>query len=352
MEGIKTQIIEIKNENLDEELIYKGAKIIKRGGLVAFPTETVYGLGANGLNPEAVRKIFQAKGRPQDNPLILHVYNKSQVIPLVKSISKEVEKLMEKFWPGPLTILFKRSNLVPDIITGGLDTVAIRMPNNPIALKLIELSDVPLAAPSANTSGKPSPTSATHVIEDLYGKIDLIIDGGDTGIGVESTVLDMSGDVPMILRPGGISIEELKEIIPNVEEDIAIIQGHENIVPKSPGQKYRHYAPRAEMLVFNGELENIIRAINDYSEKYTKAGKVVGIMATDETIDRYDNQIIVSLGNRKDKNTIAHNLFRTIRILDEKRVDIILAEGVETSSIGSAIMNRLTKAASGNIINV
>ena len=352
MDEIKTELIEINNQNLDGELIYKAAEIIKTGGLVAFPTETVYGLGANGLNPEAVKKIFYAKGRPQDNPLILHVYNSSQVIQLAEGISKEVEELMNSFWPGPLTILFKKSNLVPDIITSGLDTVAIRMPNNPIALKLIELSQTPIAAPSANTSGKPSPTSAGHVIEDLWGKIDLVIDGGSTGIGVESTVLDMSGKKPTILRPGGITLEDLKKIIPNVEEDIAIIQGNENIVPKSPGQKYRHYAPKAEMIVYNGELENMVDAINFQARKYIEEGKSVGIMATDETIDEYNTEIVVSLGNRKEKHTIAHNLFNTIRLLDNKGVDIILAEGVEPTEIGSAIMNRLHKAAAGRIINV
>lgn len=201
------------DESNMEDLKY-GAEIIRSGGLVAFPTETVYGLGGDGLDPSAVKKIFEAKGRPQDNPLILHIANRRDMAPLVESIPKDAEKLMEAFWPGPLTIIFKRNKLVPDIVSAGLDTVSIRMPNNPIALKLIELSDLPLAVPSANTSGKPSPTSAKHVMEDLYGKVDLIIDGGDTGIGgVESTVLDMSGDIPRILRPGGITLEDLKKNI-------------------------------------------------------------------------------------------------------------------------------------------
>lgn len=352
MNKIKTEIIKIDENNLDEELIKKGARIIKQGGLVAFPTETVYGLGGNGLDEKAVEKIFVAKGRPQDNPLILHVASIDQVLPLVESIPNEVEKLIEKFWPGPLTILFKRSNIVPDIITGGLDTVAIRMPNNPVALKLIEFSGVPLAAPSANTSGKPSPTSASHVMEDLYGRIDLILDGGTTGIGVESTVLDMSGDRPMILRPGGITLEDLKENLPSTEEDLSITSDNENIVPKSPGQKYRHYAPRAEMIVFNGEIEDIVSAINNDTLKYLNSGKTVGIMATDETISRYEKGLTISVGTRKDKGTIAYNLFNTIRTFDKEKVDIILAEGVESSGIGRAIMNRLKKAAGGNIINV
>lgn len=349
MDKIQTKIIKIDENNIVEEL-KKGAKIIKSGGLVAFPTETVYGLGANGLDEKAVKKIFEAKGRPQDNPLILHVSNKEQVLPLVEAIPKQVESLMDKFWPGPLTIIFKRSNLIPDIITGGLDTVAIRMPNNPIALKLIEYSQVPLAAPSANTSGKPSPTSATHVIEDLYGKVNLIIDGGNTGIGVESTVLDMSGNIPMILRPGGITLEILKKYIPNVQEDLSIIK--EGETPLSPGQKYRHYAPRADMIVFNGEVEDIIRAINDYIRKLSQDGKKIGIMATEETKNKYNNGLIISVGSRQDKSTIAYNLFNTLRLFDKENIDIILAEGVESSGIGKAIMNRLNKAASGNIIQV
>ncbi|NMA86583.1 MAG: threonylcarbamoyl-AMP synthase [Tissierellia bacterium] len=348
MGKIETKIMEIDEKNM-EDLKY-GAEIIKSGGLVAFPTETVYGLGANGLEPRAVKKIFEAKGRPQDNPLILHIANTRDMAPLVESIPKDAEKLMEAFWPGPLTIIFKRNKLVPDIVSAGLDTVSIRMPNNPIALKLIELSDLPLAAPSANTSGKPSPTSAKHVMEDLYGKVDLIIDGGDTGIGVESTVLDMSGDIPRILRPGGITLEDLKKYLPNIEEDLSIIK--EDEIPLSPGQKYRHYAPKAEMIVFSGELENIIREINIYANKYSKEGKKVGIMATDESVDKYHIGEIISLGTRKDKNTIAHNLFNTLRLLDEENVDIILAEAVEDIGIGRAIMNRLKKAASGCVIEL
>ena len=348
MGKIQTKIIKIDEDNMGE--LKKGAEIIKGGNLVAFPTETVYGLGANGLDNKAVKKIFEAKGRPQDNPLILHISHIEEVKPLVDFISQDVEKLMEAFWPGPLTIILKRSNLVPDIITGGLDTVAIRMPNNPIALKLIELCQLPIAAPSANTSGKPSPTQASHVSQDLYGKVDLIIDGGNTGIGVESTVLDMSRDIPTILRPGGITLEDLRIYLPNVEEDLSIVK--EDEIPLSPGQKYRHYAPKAEMLVFNGEVDNIIREINTLAKKFSKEGKKVGIMATDESKNKYEIGTIISVGTRKDKNTIAHNLFNTIRLFDKENVDIILAEGVENIGIGTAIMNRLKKAASGRVIEV
>ena len=348
MKKIETKIIKANSK----ESIKEAANLIKQGKLVAFPTETVYGLGANGLDKEAVAKIFIAKGRPGDNPLILHVASREQVEPLVESISEEAEKIMERFWPGPLTIIFKRSTLVPDVITAGLDTVAIRMPSHTIASEFIKASGVPIAAPSANTSGKPSPTEASHVQEDLNGKIDMIINGGSTGIGVESTVLDLSETPPTILRPGGITLEQLKEINPDVEEDLSIIKDNKDIIPKSPGQKYRHYAPKAEMIVFIGEVSAIIDAISKYTKKYIAEGKSVGIMATEETKDKYDEGIVISVGSRNNKETIAHNLFSTIRLFDEKNVDIILAEGVDLSYIGKAIMNRLKKAAGGNIIKL
>ncbi len=352
MEKIETKIIKLNEINPEEKLILEGAKFIKEGKLVAFPTETVYGLGANGLDEEAVKKIFIAKGRPQDNPLILHVSSIEDVKPLVKSISKDAEMLMKRFWPGPLTILFRKSNKVPNIITAGLNTVAIRMPNHPVAIELIKNSGVPIAAPSANTSGKPSPTSADHVIEDLYGKVHMIIDGGNTGVGLESTVLDLTEKIPMILRPGGITLEDLQKIIPQVEEDLSIIKDNKDIVPKSPGQKYRHYAPKADMLVFTGELENIVMKIKSQTEEFISKGKTVGIMATEETKDRYERGVVISVGSRENMETIGHNLFNTIRLFDQKEVDVILAEGVGLSYIGTAIMNRLKKASGGNIIKV
>lgn len=352
MKKIETKVIKVNGKSPEDDLILEGAKFIRDGKLVAFPTETVYGLGANGLDELAVKNIFQAKGRPVDNPLILHISSIGQVEALVESISKDGEKLMKRFWPGPLTILFKKSERVPDIITAGLDTVAIRMPNHPIALDLIKSSGVPIAAPSANTSGKPSPTDANHVIEDLQGKVHMIIDGGVTGIGLESTVLDLSGDQPMILRPGGVTLEDLREILPNVVEDLSIIKDREDIIPKSPGQKYKHYAPKAEMIVFTGQVDNMVEAIKSQAEKFRAQGKKVGIMTTDELKDRYDQGLIISLGSRAKKETIGHNLFHTIRLFDENNVDIILAEGVEISHLGSAIMNRLKKAAGGNVIRV
>ncbi|TCU79070.1 L-threonylcarbamoyladenylate synthase [Tissierella praeacuta] len=349
---METKIIKIDENNVDEDLISEAVNIIKNSGTVAFPTETVYGLGANGLDEIAIKKIFMAKGRPQDNPLILHVHSMKQVEELVEEVPDIGKICMEKFWPGPLTILLPKSNKVPDIITAGLNTVAIRMPEHKIALELIRKSNVPIAAPSANTSGRPSPTSAMHVIEDLMGKVDLIIDGGTTGIGLESTVLDLSGNLPMILRPGGVTKEELQKVIPNVNIDLAIIKENENIVPKSPGQKYRHYAPKSDMMVFSGDIENIVENIIKNTKKYIDNDKKVGIICTDETKEFYKEGLIISIGSRNNKETIAHNLFNTLRLFDKEDIDIILAEGVELSDLGIAIMNRMMKAAGGKVINV
>ncbi|OLS01817.1 L-threonylcarbamoyladenylate synthase [Tissierella creatinophila] len=343
-----TKIIKIDKDNFNQEDLNKAAKIIKANGVVAFPTETVYGLGANGLNPEAVKKIYRAKGRPSDNPLILHIGEVSQLDDLVEEITEEATKCIEEFWPGPITIILKRKKVVPDIITAGLDTVAVRMPESSIARTLINLAKVPIAAPSANLSGRPSPTSAGHVIEDMMGKIDMIIDGGETGIGIESTVLDLSGSTPIILRPGGITYEDLKRILPDVVEDKANLEN--DIIPKSPGQKYRHYAPKAEMLVFTGNLEAVVNNIDKYTKQAIIEGKKVGIMATDETKEKYNDGTIKSLGTRMDKTTIANSLFSALREFDHLDIDIIFAEGVEKDNIGLAIMNRMMKASGGKTI--
>lgn len=349
---METKVIKIDDKHIDMELINQAAKLIKAGKIVAFPTETVYGLGANGLNEKAVEGLFKAKGRPQDNPLILHISSLDQLKTLVLEVPDIAYECRKRFWPGPLTMIFKKSEIVPYMITGGLETVAIRMPKNKIALELIKEANVPIAGPSANLSGRPSPTNASHVIEDLFGKIDMIIDGGDTGVGLESTVLDVSGDAPMILRPGGVTFEDLKEFIPNLTQDLGTIKSDNTIVPKSPGQKYKHYAPKADMYVYTGNIDNVVKSIINQSNKHIKEGKKVGIMATTETKDMYDKGTILIAGSRNDRNTIAANLFKTLRIFDEEKVDIILAEGVETDNIGRAIMNRMMKASGGKIINV
>ncbi|MDR7869490.1 MAG: L-threonylcarbamoyladenylate synthase [Tissierellaceae bacterium] len=347
---MNTKIIKLDEKNIDDSLISEAANVIKAGGIVAFPTETVYGLGANGLDEEAVKNIYKAKGRPSDNPLILHISSVEELQPLVEEIPELAYDCMERFWPGPLTIIFKKSEIIPNIITAGLDTVAIRMPDHPIASKLIWESKVPIAAPSANLSGKPSPTKGIHVIEDMMDKIEMIIDGGDTGVGLESTVLDLSTETPTILRPGGITLEDLRGIIPNVVQDESIT--NKNKAPKSPGQKYRHYAPNAEMILYTGDVEKIVEEIIKDSKKFLDEGKKVGIMATEETKDRYSHGEILVSGSRLKRETIAHNLFDTLRSFDEMKVDIILAEGVSFDNIGMAIMNRMVKAASSKVIKL
>lgn len=269
---------------------------------------------------------------------------------LTEEIPPLAFECMKRFWPGPLTMILKKSDFVPDITSGGLDTVAIRMPDNPIALELIKRSNTAIAAPSANISGKPSPTSADHVRADLSGKIDLIIDGNKTGVGLESTVLDLSTDTPTILRPGGVSLEDLASFIPNLQMDDGIKKDFD--IVKSPGQKYSHYAPSQEMRLFVGELDKIVEKIKEVSQELLANNQKVGIIATEETKDQYEYGLVLELGSRNKKDDIARNLFNIIRIMDETDVDIILAEGIEEDDIGLAIMNRLTKASGGRVINV
>lgn len=347
---MRTTIINIDKDNIDKKLLENAVDIINMGGIVAFPTETVYGLGADGLNADAVKKIFQVKGRPSDNPLILHIYHIAQLNMLTDEVPSLARECMERFWPGPLTMIFNKSHLVPDITSAGLDTVAIRMPDHPIALELIKRSGTAIAAPSANISGKPSPTSADHVRADLSGNIEMIIDGGDTGIGLESTVLDLSTDVPTILRPGGVTFEQLSEFIPNLKIDDGLIDKLEGI--KSPGQKYTHYAPSQEMRLYVGEIDKIAEKINEELNLLINKNLKVGIIATEETKGRYDKGMVLELGSRKNKENIARNLYNIIRKMDESQVDIILAEGIEDDNIGMAIMNRLAKASGGRIIEV
>lgn len=346
----QTKLIEIDEKNIDDDLLNVPVEILRSGGLVAFPTETVYGLGANAFDEEAVSNIFKAKGRPSDNPLIVHISNMSQLEEITEQIPEELKPLMKEFWPGPLTLLFKKSKRVPFKTSGGLDTVAVRMPKNEIALAIIGASGLPIAAPSANTSGRPSPTRAEHVLEDLSGLVDVIIDGGSTGVGIESTVLDLSEDSPMILRPGAVTYEELVKFLPNLKYDPATEIVKEGSKPKSPGQKYRHYSPVARMEIISGDTEKMVAKINEIYKEYTNGGLKVGIMASDETLKNYAEVNVLSMGSRKNLETISRNLFHMLREFDKLNVDIILAEGVEESGIGKAIMNRMKKAAGENII--
>lgn len=350
---MNTKVVKVDDNNISKAAISEAGEIIRQGGLVAFPTETVYGLGANALNEEAVKKIFLAKGRPQDNPLIVHISNIKQIYPLVKSIPDAAKKLMEKFWPGPMTIILEKTDIIPDVTSAGLDSVGIRMPSNKIARELISAANVPIAAPSANISGRPSPTDVERCVEDLDGKVDYIIGGSICRVGVESTVIDCTVYPPCVLRPGGITLEMLRDVDNNIYIDPAIMKKpNSNLKPKAPGMKYRHYAPKAPLKIVNGDLKKTIAKINEIVQNYIDENKVVGIMATDETITHYKNGIVISLGSREDLSTIAKNLFETLRIFDDKNVDLILSESFEENGVGLAIMNRLKKSAGFDIINL
>lgn len=339
---------QIKNEELAE-----AAQILRDGGLVAFPTETVYGLGANALDEAAARKIYAAKGRPSDNPLIAHISCLEELKPLVAYIPEAGRKLAEAYWPGPLTMVFPKSDIVPYGTTGGLDTVAVRMPSDPVANRLIKLAGVPVAAPSANTSGRPSPTTAQHVWQDMEGKIEMILDGGPVGIGVESTIVDVSGDVPTLLRPGAITMEMLRETVGRVEIDPAIqAPPSADLRPKAPGMKYRHYAPHADLQLVEGETDRVVEAINALVRERLAEGKMVGVICTDETRARYPQGEVRSVGLRAKEETIAHNLFAVLREFDDLKVDCIYSESFSKDHLGQAIMNRLTKAAGYHILKV
>ena len=347
---IKTKIVKVDPNNIDYDIIKKAAQIINDGGIVVFPTETVYGIGADALNDDAVDKIFKAKGRPQDNPLIVHIAEFNELYSLVSEVPDKAKILADRYWPGPMTMILNKRNILSDKITAGLKTAAIRLPVNEIALALIRESKKPIAAPSANTSGKPSPTEVSHVIEDLMGKVDMIIDGGSTFIGLESTVVDMTTDIPMILRPGAITLEDITKVLGHCEYDPAIIKSNEKIVPKSPGQKYRHYHPKADVILYKGSIENIAKKINDDYQLFELEGRTVGIMSTVQTKNYYGDKKTICVGDRTNLLTISSNLFKDLREFDKIGIDLILAESVDEQGLGKAIMNRLGKAASKTII--
>lgn len=346
------RLVDIDREKYKKD-IRKAADLLRCGQVVAFPTETVYGLGAHALNKEAIKRIFLAKGRPSDNPLIVHIAHRRELMPLVSFIPAWAIPLMEAFWPGPLTLIFPKSDRVPDVTTGDLATVAIRMPLHPMALDLIDCCGFPLAAPSANLSGHPSPTTAEHVWHDMEGRIPLILDGGKAKIGLESTVLDLTGEVPIILRPGGVTQEMLQDVIPEVQIDPGAGQPLEDgRKVRSPGMKYRHYAPLAKVLILSGALNKVIDKILCLYDGYTALGKKVGIMATGETWSYYGDRNSKVVGLRSDPATIAAGLFDCLRQFDHDGMDIILAEAIPTCDIGMAIMNRLGRAAGFDIWEV
>ena len=350
----QTLLLKVNPENPESAKIQIAAEIIRKGGLVAFPTETVYGLGADALNSDAVLALFAAKKRPLDNPPIVHVANPNEVPRLVQEVPKKAELLMKQFWPGPLTLLFKHSNRVPSVTTAGLDTVAVRMPKHKVALALIKASGCPIAAPSANLAGKPSPTNAQHVYDDLNERIDAIIDGGTTSIGVESTVVDLTVEPPIILRPGGATFEELKRVLVDLELHPFVEAQKELPIEKirSPGMKHRHYAPKAQVILVEGDLDAVTCKIQELAQFYMVKSAKVGVLATDETQHAYKATVVKSLGSRYNLPAIAQNLFGSLREVDAQNVDVILAEGVPSEGMGLAIMNRLRKSSGYNIIKV
>ena len=347
---METKIKIINKIEEDIEALDEASEIIKRGGTVVFPTETVYGLGANALDKEAVNKIFIAKGRPQDNPLIIHVCSKD-ISDYVEEIPEIAQKLIDKFWPGPLTIILNKKSIIPDITSAGLKSIGIRMPRNNVALKLIEFSKVPIAAPSANISGRPSPTDVKRCIEDLSGKVDYILGGQHSEVGLESTIVDCTVYPPLVLRPGGITLEMLREVDKNISIDKAILsKPSANLKPKAPGMKYRHYAPKASVEIIKGEDKKVVEKINEMVDNYVKEGKKVGILASSKNIAYYTKGEIKLLGSNLDE--VAHNLFEALRSFDDLGIDIILSEAFEEKGLGIAVMNRLNKAAGFHIIIV
>lgn len=345
-----TEYFIVDKDKPDQGILKQAAELLKQGKLVAFPTETVYGLGANGLDEEAVSKIYQAKGRPSDNPLILHIANKEDINKLVAHVPNNAKVLMEAYWPGPLTIVLRRTAVVPDIVTGGMETVAIRLPDSTVARKLIELADTPIAGPSANTSGRPSPTSAQAVLVDLEGKIDAVVDAGHCQIGVESTVVDCTTPVPTMLRPGGITLEMLIETLGEVEID-PNLSGSFELAPRSPGMKYTHYAPEAPMILFEGEYSQVVNLLLQEIDTALADGKRVGALVSAETASRLPAAVVPSIyGRRENVDEIAANLYMALRSYDNHSVDMICAEGISEEGLGLAVMNRLRKASGYRIV--
>ncbi|MGN0436533.1 MAG: L-threonylcarbamoyladenylate synthase [Wujia sp.] len=372
LENENQKVNTLVQDGTNPEAIATAARILRAGGLVAFPTETVYGLGADALNADAAAKIYAAKGRPSDNPLIVHIAKKQAVYELAKEVPDTALLLMEAFWPGPLTIILPKRDIVPDGTTGGLDTVAIRMPSHPVALAMIQESGLYIAAPSANTSGRPSPTLAEHVMEDMTGRIDMILDGGAVGIGIESTIVDLTGDKPTILRPGFITKAMLEGIVGEVEIDKALIDFNPNIRPKAPGMKYTHYAPKGELSIVEQDtklnipdkhdkptkqeeiydITRIANRINEFVAEKTSQGYKVAVITTKEHKHLYNCENVLVVGSSELGETIAARLYAVLRECDELGVDYMYTEAFDQGELGGAIMNRLIKAAGHRIITV
>lgn len=347
---MKTKVMQIPKAGKERgEALDHAAALLKKGELVAFPTETVYGLGANSYSQAAVEKIFEAKGRPQDNPLIVHVDSLEMALSvwgeLEASWQERFQLLAQRFWPGPLTIIGPRGEKIAPAVTAGLETVAVRMPDHPVALGLIRHSGLPIAAPSANRSGRPSPTRAWHVLEDLEGKIGLILDGGSTGIGLESTVLDLGADPPTVLRPGGVTVEEL-------EDSLGVVRFSEHLtpgeIPKSPGLKYRHYSPRGEVILVEGPLPEVLAQMGTLAQREKERGRRVGVLASREALAVRgfpEADLVLLSGEREAPETIGANLFAHFRTFDQIGMDVVIMEGIEPCGVGLAVMNRARRAA-------
>ena len=341
---VKTEIIRVNARKPSYAIIRKAANLIRKGEVIAFPTETVYGLGANALDPSSVSKIYKIKGRPSDNPLIVHIADMKTFSTLVSEIPPKASRIISRFWPGPITLVLKKSKILPEITTGGLNTVAVRMPKNNVALELIKVSCLPIAAPSANISGKPSPTNASHVKDDLNGKIKLILDGGSTEIGIESTVIDMTQRTPVILRPGAISKESIEEEIGKVHSHKSLLGLHRSTtnINKSPGMKYRHYSPNAQVILVEGTEFNAKNKIIELTQKLKSQGKKVCVMTTSKSFELNADKVQY-MG--KTLEAIARNLFANLREADKNNIDIIIVQGIQYNKAAFAIMNRLKKAA-------
>ena len=347
---METIVSKITHTTEDNAIISKAGEIIRVGGLVAFPTETVYGLGGDAMNPEASGKIYAAKGRPSDNPLIIHICKLEDIYRIVADFPETAKRLAQEFWPGPLTMVLPKADIVPKQTTGGLDTVAVRMPVDPTALAFIEAAGGYVAAPSANVSGRPSPTDAKYVIEDMDGRIEMILDDGAVEIGLESTIVDLTGEVPMLLRPGFITLKMLEDVLGQVDVDKTILDGDCLDKPKAPGMKYKHYAPKGELTIVTGAEDAVICKINTLSKEMAGRGEKVGIIATDENVEQYVAHSIKSVGMKDDEVSIAKNLYRILREFDDEGITVIYSESFAHGGIGQAIMNRLLKAAGHKII--
>lgn len=354
---VKTKVVTCM-ESDDKECLREAGRILQDGGLVAFPTETVYGLGGDALNPSSSKKIYEAKGRPSDNPLIVHICRWEDIYKIVsdapahKEMLERAKKLADAFWPGPLTMILPKSGAVPKETTGGLDTVAVRLPSHKTAQALIEAAGGYVAAPSANTSGKPSPTLAKYVAEDMDGRIDMIVDGGEVGIGLESTIIDLTVSPPEILRPGYITTEMLREVCGEVDTDVTILNDKSGQAPKAPGMKYRHYAPKGELTIVSGDSETVVSYVNTQIAEAKALGKKTGIIATDETAALYQADVVKSAGQRSDELTVAKRLYTILREFDDEEVELMYAEAFAEAGIGQAIMNRLLKAAGHHVVEV